>query len=202
MICLPWSMNVTTAFLRRPPVLTALAVLIVLLAAAAFWYKPWGLIVNDTVNEAAPISVAVTSPPEVGAASAAPATAAPATRATTVPAAAVPAPAALSGLNRTGNFVPGEHDIRGTARFIQTGQGVILRLENLRTTNGPDVRVYLSTRTHGLVGAGDFLVAPIKANIGSQNYLLPAGTDVSKYASVVIWCERFSVGFGHAVLRA
>ena len=108
----------------------------------------------------------------------------------------------MSSLNRTGSFAPGEHDITGTVRFIQTAQGVVLRLENLSTANGPDVRVYLSTRRSGQVGTGDLQVAPIKANLGSQNYLLPSSADVSNYESVVIWCERFSVSFGHAVLRA
>lgn len=158
-------------------------VIIVLLVAAALWFKPWGLILNDTVNEAAPFPVAATSAPEG------------------VSEPAGLAPATLPGLARKGTFVPGEHDTSGTARFIQTAQGVVLRLDNLRTSNGPDVRVYLSTRTNGQVGAGDLQVAPIKANLGSQNYLLPTGRDISKYESVVIWCERFSVGFGHAVLN-
>ncbi|MEO6144706.1 MAG: DM13 domain-containing protein [Dermatophilaceae bacterium] len=175
-------MNVTTA-LRRPRVLIVLTALFVLLAAAALWFKPWGLILNDTVIESAPVAVAVRTAPEVASEPDA------SPRAT------------LQGLNRSGSFVPGEHDISGTARFIQTSQGVVLRLENLRTSNGPDVRVYLSTRTNGGVGPGDLQVGPIKANLGSHNYQVPAGSDVSKYDSVVIWCERFSVGFGHAVLE-
>ena len=176
-------MNVTTA-LRRPRVAITLTVLFLLLAAAALWFKPWGLILNDTVTESAPLAVAVTTPPD-GA-----------------PEPGASPPATPRGLNRRGSFVPGEHDISGTARFIQTSQGVVLRLDNLRTSNGPDVRVYLSTRTNGQVGPGDLQVAPITANLGSHNYLLPAGSDISKYDSVVIWCERFSVGFGHAVLSA
>lgn len=176
-------MNVTTA-LRRPRVLIVLTVLFLLLAAGALWFKPWGLILNDTIIESVPVAVAVTTPPAVASEPAA-------------------SPRAIpEGLNRRGSFVPGEHDISGTARFIQTSQGVVLRLENLRTSNGPDVRVYLSTGTNGGVGPGDLQVAPIKANLGSHNYLLPTGSDVSRYDSVVIWCERFSVGFGHAVLRA
>lgn len=173
--------------LRRPPVLVAIAVLAGIVVALAVWFKPWGLILNETVNEAAPKSVAaVRSQP-------APAPA------TSGAASAAPAP---SGLDRAGSFVPGEHDISGTAHFIPTTSGVVLRLEELQTTNGPDVRVYLSTRANGQVGAGDLQVAPIKGNRGDQNYLLPVATDVSKYQSVVIWCERFSVGFGHAVLKA
>jgi len=171
-------MNVPTA-LRRPPVLSALTVFVVLLVAVAVWFKPWGLILNETVSEAAPVPIAVTSPSN-----------------------GAPTPTALAGLDRTGTFEPGEHEISGTVRFIHTGKGVVLRLENLATTNGPDVRVYLSRGANGEVGPGDFEVAPIKGNLGSQNYLLAVGTAVSTYDSVVIWCKRFSVGFGHAVLTA
>jgi len=167
--------------------LVALVVFVVIVAVLAVWFKPWGLIINETVNEAAPNSVA-----------AVPSSLAP-VPGTPVATSAAPEP---SGLDRGGSFVPGEHDISGTARFISTTMGVVLRLEELRTTNGPDVRVYLSTRANGQVGAGDLQVALIKGNQGNQNYLLPVGTDVSKYHSVVIWCERFSVGFGHAVLNA
>ena len=35
----------------------------------------------------------------------------------------------------------------------------------------------------------------IKGNHGEQNYAVPAGTDIGRYRSVVIWCKRFSVGF-------
>ena len=33
----------------------------------------------------------------------------------------------------------------------------------------------------------------LKAFRGSQNYEVPAGVDVAKYASAVIWCEQFGV---------
>ena len=33
----------------------------------------------------------------------------------------------------------------------------------------------------------------LRAFKGSQKYAIPAGVDLSKYPSVVIWCERFSV---------
>jgi hypothetical protein len=37
---------------------------------------------------------------------------------------------------------------------------------------------------------------------GSQRYALPPGVDISKYASVIIWCEAFSVLISPADLRA
>ena len=33
----------------------------------------------------------------------------------------------------------------------------------------------------------------LKAFRGSQNYEVPAGVDVTKYASAVVWCEQFGV---------
>ena len=33
----------------------------------------------------------------------------------------------------------------------------------------------------------------LRAFKGSQRYAIPAGVDLAKYPSVVIWCERFGV---------
>jgi hypothetical protein len=72
-------------------------------------------------------------------------------------------------------------------------------------SNGPDLRVYLSV----LPAPDDWYVyddeefldlGDLKGNIGSQNYLLPAGIDLEKWKSAVIWCRRFSVGFAVAPL--
>jgi len=40
----------------------------------------------------------------------------------------------------------------------------------------------------------------LKGNIGDQNYAIPAGTDLSTFKSVLIWCKRFNTGFGVASL--
>jgi len=40
----------------------------------------------------------------------------------------------------------------------------------------------------------------LKGNIGDQNYTIGADVDLSRYRSVVIWCERFSVAFGAAAI--
>lgn len=41
----------------------------------------------------------------------------------------------------------------------------------------------------------------LKAFRGSQNYPLPAGVDLVKYPSVVIWCEQFGVLISPAALQ-
>jgi hypothetical protein len=41
----------------------------------------------------------------------------------------------------------------------------------------------------------------LKAFKGSQNYAVPAGVDLAKYGSVVIWCEHFGVLISPAELK-
>ena len=105
--------------------------------------------------------------------------------------------------NRTlsGNFVgvnDGIHNAEGIAKVISLQQGSnILRLENFKATNGPDLYVYLGTDK----SASDFVsLGRLKGNIGNQNYDIPGGTDLSKYNTVLIWCRAFSVLFGSAQL--
>ena len=41
----------------------------------------------------------------------------------------------------------------------------------------------------------------VRAFKGSQNFTVPAGTDLKKYPSVVIWCEQFGVLVSPAKLK-
>ncbi len=101
-----------------------------------------------------------------------------------------------------GEFVgvnDGIHNAEGMAKVIQLDNtDMILRLENFKATNGPDLYVYLATDN----SASDFVnLGRLKGNIGNQNYDIPEGTDFSKYHTVVIWCQAFSVLFGSAELQ-
>src|ERR671918_939841 len=102
----------------------------------------------------------------------------------------------------TGSFIgvgDGIHDAQGIVKVIPVESGGnVLRLEDLVVTNGPDLYVYLSTDK----SASDFVnLGRLKANIGNQNYPIPAGTDMTKYDTVLIWCRAFSVLFGSAELK-
>jgi hypothetical protein len=101
-----------------------------------------------------------------------------------------------------GTFVgvnDGIHNAEGQAKVIKLGDGSnFLRLEDFRSTNGPDLYVYLSTDK----GNSDFVnLGRLKGNVGDQNYKIPEGTDLSKYDTALIWCQAFSVLFGSADLR-
>ncbi|MGA9845152.1 MAG: DM13 domain-containing protein [Nitrososphaeraceae archaeon] len=102
----------------------------------------------------------------------------------------------------TGSFIgagDGFHNVEGLARVIPLGDGsTILRLENFKSTNGPNVHLYLATDKD----ASNFIdLGRLKANNGNQNYNVPPGTDLAKYNVVLIWCKDFSVLFGSAQLK-
>jgi hypothetical protein len=238
---------------RRRWLLPALGVAAAAAAVALVAFQPWKAFVDDTVDEAAPVTALVpttaaippgpattttTAPPSVVPPSAAfpstapapttaataapttvpapppvaltPSTAATAAPATTTPAppppttaaaatTAAPAPPAEPAPTA---FVSKAHDTSGTVRLLTLDDGSrVLRIENLDTSNGPDVKVVLSPDPNGYAD-GAVSLGTLKGNKGSQNYAIPAGVDPSSFRSVVVWCKRFDVDFGVAPLPA
>ena len=102
-----------------------------------------------------------------------------------------------------GNFKDagdGFHMVAGVAKVINLEDGrTFLRLENLKSTNGPDLYVYLA---NGIDSSDIVNLGRLKGNIGNQNYEIPAGTDLAKYNTVLIWCKAFSTLFGSAKLSS
>jgi hypothetical protein len=106
----------------------------------------------------------------------------------------------------SGRFYSILHPTEGTATIYQMGDGSrVLRFTDFKTSNGPDVHVYMvaaedakdatTVERAGFIDLGD-----LKGNIGDQNYRLGSDVDLAKYRSVSIWCKRFSVSFGAAPL--
>lgn len=97
------------------------------------------------------------------------------------------------------------HRGSGDALLYRLADGShLLRLENFKVTNGPDLVVYLAKHSDpsspAQVTSGFLSLGKLKGNIGNQNYLIPAGTDLSEFNSAVIWCELFGVLFSTAPL--
>ena len=97
------------------------------------------------------------------------------------------------------------HKGSGTAKLYDIpGIGRVLRFEEFKATNGPDLRVLLATEPlptnrHDL---GEYIeLGPLKGNVGDQNYEIPEDTEVERYASVVIYCKPFHVVFATATLN-
>ena len=107
----------------------------------------------------------------------------------------------------SGQFYSILHPTEGTATIFKMGDGTrFLRLTSFKTSNGPDVHVYMvgadDAKDVATVQQAGFIdLGVIKGNIGDQNYTLGNDLDLTKYRAVSIWCKRFSVNFGAAALR-
>ena len=109
---------------------------------------------------------------------------------------------------KTGNFMDQDsfHKGSGQATIYELPDGThLLRLENLKVTNGPDLHVILTphqspsrqteVKTSGYADLGE-----LKGNIGNQNYPIPVDVGVGVQQSVVIYCKPFHVVFSVASL--
>jgi len=109
----------------------------------------------------------------------------------------------------TGKFHGKVHKTEGRATIYQEADGkLVLRLTKFKTSNGPDVHVILVATTDAMDDA-NFLkdntekleLGKLKGNEGDQNYEIPEGTDLTKFRTDSIYCERFNANFGAAPLE-
>jgi len=124
---------------------------------------------------------------------------------TTVPVTTVPPTTTTAPVPIGGAFIAIDHGTAGTVVVLEDAAGArFVRLENLDTSNGPDLFVYLSTNPPDGPEAAfddDYVdLGRLAGNLGNSNYVVPPGTDLTRYASVVIWCDRFDSAFGAAPL--
>jgi len=148
------------------------------------WFQPQQAFLNRTVNETLPVGQPSAS---------------------TGPSGSQAPPDSVEATLASGRFRSLEHHTAGRALLVRLADGtVILRFESLDTLNGPDLHVYLSEVPAGgdarAYGERFVDVGKLKGNRGNQNYRLPPNVDFSRYRSAVIWCKRFTVGFGVAPL--
>ncbi len=176
-----------------------IGVLLVVVATAGFglyWFQPWKLWQDQTVEEALPTAQATPGPAEEEQAAEAEPSGTPSSPA---------GPRTLAA----GELISHEHATSGTVKLVRLDDGShVVRLENLDTNNGPDLRVWLTDAPvkEGRAGwhvfdDGEYVsLGKLKGNKGSQNYAVPNDVDPSRFTSVSIWCDRFDVSFGAAEL--
>ena len=148
----------------------------------AVWFQPQKLLIEKTVDEKVPVGTTEADNNDADSGS---------PRETRVVA--------------EGMFQSLEHQTTGSATIVELPDGrLFLRFEDLETSNGPDLRVYLSeipaSDDWHAYGERFIDLGALKGNLGNQNYEIPADTDLSRFESAVIWCRRFTVGFGVAGL--
>jgi len=186
----------------------------VVVVAALVTFQPWKLVVDEVVDEALPVAARSPgpsgTPSSPGTASGTPVagpTAAP-------PSATAPSASASPAEPRVlarGTLISHEHATSGTVVVLALADGRrVLRLQDLRTSNGPDVKVWLSDAPVR-PGADGWRVfddgryadlGSLKGNVGNQNYVIPADVDLKALSSLSLWCDRFDVSFGAATLTA
>ncbi len=85
------------------------------------------------------------------------------------------------------------HTASGTASIYEDNGNKIIFFDPFMSENGPDLKVYLSKDQK----ASEYIrLGQLKSTNGSQSYQIPAGTEISQYQFVHIWCEKYSVEFG------
>lgn len=151
---------------------------LVVVVAAWYAFRPERLFINQKVNENFP--AAQTQAAEKKAAE----------------------PVALA----SGHFHSVAHESAGLATVYQLPDGKrVLRLTEFKTSNGPDVQLYLVASNDAndndtVKKAGFVTLGALKGNEGDQNYDVPSDVDLTKYRAVTVWCRRFAVNFATAPL--
>ncbi|MEO9327308.1 DM13 domain-containing protein [Gordonia aurantiaca] len=159
-------------------------VVVVGLVIGAVAFQPWLIFVDTEIDDEIPVAVTPTTSAE-GRAPAGPVVLA------------------------EGGLISHEHSTSGTVSIIERPDGTrILAIDDLDTTTGPDVHVWLS-RAEVVEGFSGWRTAAgpphvdlgmIRGNKGDQVYEIPADVDLADHPSVFLWCVRFSVSFGAAEL--
>ena len=96
------------------------------------------------------------------------------------------------------------HRASGSATLWLGDDTRVLRFEDFRVTNGPQLHVLLTknvpTTIFAGVGEDSVDLGPLKGNVGNQNYDIPPEVDLQQYRSAVIYCVPFRVVFSSAEL--
>lgn len=101
----------------------------------------------------------------------------------------------------TGKFASLAHPTSGSAAVVELASGERkLALTSFETDPGPDLFLYLVAGGDPEEVGDNKNLGSLKGNRGNQQYTIPAGVDLEKYDTVVIWCRAFSVSFGAARL--
>ena len=123
---------------------------------------------------------------------------------------ATPVPQTTAVKLKSGAFRDADdfHKGSGEATVYRGPDGtLLLRLENFKVTNGPELHVVLSPHEdpktqQQVMLAGWVDLGKLKGNVGNQNYFIPDNVDVNAQQSVVIYCKPFHVIFSVATLRS
>ena len=131
----------------------------------------------DAIAEHAPPPPAATSPT--------------ATSPTPSPATAAPAQPVLL---RSGMFHGVGHHAMGTVSLYRLAdETVVIQLDQIDIQSGPDYDLYLVPGADREDREGGVRIGDLRANKGSDNYVVPDGFALDQELTVLVWCEAFAV---------
>jgi hypothetical protein len=99
------------------------------------------------------------------------------------------------------------HKGSGCAALIQKADGqTVLRFIDFKTSEKEDLHVLLISASDALENetvktAEQLYVAPLHESEGPQQYVVPAGPNLAKFNSVVIWHSKHGINFTTAPLK-
>lgn len=90
------------------------------------------------------------------------------------------------------------YTVTGNVRVYQKDGKLILALENFKSSNGPDLRVYLSKESQPV----NFIeLGKLKSVSGNQLYDISGTPDFNVYKFAIIHCQQFNRVFGFASVK-
>ena len=97
-----------------------------------------------------------------------------------------------------GSFIGyGSEKVSGVAKIYTMNDKFMLQLENFSTTNGPDLKVYLSKAASP---SAFISLGALQSTNGNQVYEIPGKPDFTQHRFVLIHCERYNHLYGSAEL--
>jgi len=109
-------------------------------------------------------------------------------------------PGSSTGFLYSGDFLNGPYgNVTGRAHISKDSSGTLkLKLENLVSSNGPDLRVYLSKEIQpvNFINLGN-----LKSVSGNQVYDISGTPDFMEYKYALIHCQAYNHLFGFALLN-
>ena len=165
---------------RKKYLIPFLLISLIVIAISVLYFEPHKIFIDDKTNEEQVGSIVTGSTKEV------------VTQETSISTTTTTLPSKSMWRTR-------EHETSGDVFVTSDGNINYLRFENLSTSNGPDLKVYIAKQLEDNGTPIDFInLGDLKGNIGNANYEVPSNVDLKEYKYVVIWCKRFSASFADA----
>ena len=90
----------------------------------------------------------------------------------------------------------GSYSVSGTLNVYLKDSIYVFEFQNFSSSSGPALEVWLS---EGVTPKGQNVLGNLKSTSGNFSYSVKlTKTEFDRYTHLLVWCKRFSVGFGYA----